>query len=325
MSYCILSPIYPPPITTTSPPPSDLPIRYPEIMSQHQRLQGYVPSLHSMFNPMMRPPTIPSSLLFESDPQSAPSRPPQPYSSSHGQTVLYPADLLPRPSQPVANAQSLYPYPDPQPQPQVRQQQQRQQQIYSREAEPKVSSEPAPAPRSSASSQAREAAAPHPSAPRITRSSSNPTDPVTRELKSVNLPRECLPRFLSIASVNTARNRETCGLLLGKDKERKFVVTTLLIPTQHSTSDTCTMDEEELVLKFTEERSLITLGWVRQTETLPNNRRAHSWLFARFTRIPRNHVSAPNKRSHIGVDDYLCRFHVLGGLTHSFWFPTDAS
>lgn len=41
------------------------------------------------------------------------------------------------------------------------------------------------------------------------------------------------------------------------------MVTTLLIPKQHSTSDTCTMDEEELVMSFTEERSLITLGWVR--------------------------------------------------------------
>ncbi|KAF8909811.1 hypothetical protein CPB84DRAFT_1765566 [Gymnopilus junonius] len=57
-------------------------------------------------------------------------------------------------------------------------------------------------------------------------------------------------------------NRETCGLLLGKDKGHKYSVTTLLIPKQHSTSDTCTMDEEELVLQFTEERSLITLGWI---------------------------------------------------------------
>lgn len=82
-------------------------------------------------------------------------------------------------------------------------------------------------------------------------------------LKSVSFPRECLPRFLAIAKVNTERNRETCGLLLGKDKGHKYSVTTLLIPKQHATSDTCTMDEEELVLKFTEERSLITLGWVR--------------------------------------------------------------
>ena len=51
-------------------------------------------------------------------------------------------------------------------------------------------------------------------------------------------------------------------MLLGKDKGDKYVVTTLLIPKQHSTSDTCTMDEEELVMQFTEERHLITLGWV---------------------------------------------------------------
>jgi STAM-binding protein len=94
---------------------------------------------------------------------------------------------------------------------------------------------------------------------RVSKDSSHPAVP---GLKTVSLPRECLPRFLAIAKVNTSNNKETCGLLLGKDKGHKFVVTTLLIPKQHSTSDTCTMDEEELVLQFTEERSLITLGWV---------------------------------------------------------------
>jgi len=89
-----------------------------------------------------------------------------------------------------------------------------------------------------------------------------PSEALERTLKIVSLPKECLPRFLAIAKVNTEMNRETCGLLLGKDKGYKYVVTTLLIPKQHSTSDTCTMDEEELVLQFTEERSLITLGWV---------------------------------------------------------------
>ncbi|KAJ7594234.1 hypothetical protein C8J56DRAFT_926248 [Mycena floridula] len=93
------------------------------------------------------------------------------------------------------------------------------------------------------------------------------TESGTPELKTVNLPRACLPRFLAIAKVNTGLNRETCGLLLGKDKGNKFLVTTLLIPKQHSTSDTCTMDEEELVLQFTEERSLITLGWIHTHPT----------------------------------------------------------
>ncbi|KAF8477680.1 hypothetical protein DFH94DRAFT_754877 [Russula ochroleuca] len=82
------------------------------------------------------------------------------------------------------------------------------------------------------------------------------------KLLTVSLPRDCLNRFTSIASINTARNRETCGLLLGKYKGGHYVVTTLLIPKQHSTSDTCAMDEEELVMQFTEGRSLITLGWI---------------------------------------------------------------
>jgi len=111
-------------------------------------------------------------------------------------------------------------------------------------------------------------------------------------LKTVVLPREVLPRFLAIASLNTHANIETCGLLLGNEvrvdgsvehgrwhneggnNEREkvggqgmkgkseYVVTTLLIPKQRATSDTCTMDGEELVLEFVDQRSLITLGWV---------------------------------------------------------------
>lgn len=78
----------------------------------------------------------------------------------------------------------------------------------------------------------------------------------------VNFPRIVLPRFIAIAAVNTAKNRETCGLLLGKPKGSKLIVTTLLIPKQHSTSDTCNMDEEELVLEFSITRQLMTIGWV---------------------------------------------------------------
>ena len=88
------------------------------------------------------------------------------------------------------------------------------------------------------------------------------SDPVECELKVVSFPRVCLNRFTSVASINTTQNLETCGLLLGKDKGRLYEVTTLLIPKQHATSDTCSMDEEELVMQFMEDRSLITLGWV---------------------------------------------------------------
>ncbi|KAJ6529083.1 Mov34-domain-containing protein [Mycena vulgaris] len=81
------------------------------------------------------------------------------------------------------------------------------------------------------------------------------------QLRTVLLPHATLPRFLAIPSGNTARNFETCGLLLGREVSKgesgasgsgsgsggktRYVVSTLLIPKQHATSDTCTMDEEE--------------------------------------------------------------------------------
>ncbi|CAK5276633.1 unnamed protein product [Mycena citricolor] len=92
-------------------------------------------------------------------------------------------------------------------------------------------------------------------------------------LKTCVLPKRTIDRFLAIATVNTSRNMETCGLLLGREIVRestgraRFVIETLLIPKQHATSDTCTMDEEEMVLMFTEERGLITLGWIHTHPT----------------------------------------------------------
>ncbi|KAF8918663.1 hypothetical protein CPB85DRAFT_1373727 [Mucidula mucida] len=98
-----------------------------------------------------------------------------------------------------------------------------------------------------------------------------------RILKTVYVPRACLHRFNAIAKANTLVNKETCGLLLGKDNRElvktparrrdAYVVTTLLIPKQRATSDTCAMEEEESVLRFTEERGLITLGWIHTHPT----------------------------------------------------------
>ena len=96
----------------------------------------------------------------------------------------------------------------------------------------------------------------------LTASPPRGSNSVARELKTVSFPHICLIRFTSIAIINTELNRETCGLLLGKDMGGRYVVTTLLIPKQHATSDTCAVDGEEFVIQFTEERSLITLGWV---------------------------------------------------------------
>lgn len=209
--------VSPPPVTTTSPaPPSFSSIRYPELMSQHQRTQGYTPSLQSMFQKAFNN-TPPSSLLFE-----------------HGANSLY-SNIMPPPSLPVDVSRSRIAYPEPT----------THEHTY---IQSNFTSQPEPARQDVP--------------PRISSTPSR-SDPVLKELKKVDVPRDVLAKFLAIAALNTARNRETCGLMLGRTKGQKFVVTTLLIPKQHSTSDTCMMDEEELVLEFTEQRSLITLGWVR--------------------------------------------------------------
>ncbi|KAF9261237.1 hypothetical protein L218DRAFT_870488 [Marasmius fiardii PR-910] len=81
-------------------------------------------------------------------------------------------------------------------------------------------------------------------------------------LKTVILPRSSLPRFLSIAIVNTTLNKETCGLFYGTKVSGKYIATTLLIPKQHSTSDTCTLDEVHLITEFEQKQDLIRLGWI---------------------------------------------------------------
>ncbi|KAJ7926882.1 hypothetical protein B0H13DRAFT_2229354 [Mycena leptocephala] len=88
-------------------------------------------------------------------------------------------------------------------------------------------------------------------------------------LRKVMLSRETFPRFLETAGANTTINLETYGLLLGREvtedgtpADLGYIVDTLLIPKQHATSDTCTMDEEGGVLAFAEERGLFTLGWI---------------------------------------------------------------
>lgn len=221
------SPSYPPPVTTTSPPPTESRIQYPQLMSKHQMSQGYVPSLNSMFTPRPGQTITSTSLLFDH------KNPPRPEGQLYPSNMLPPPSLQPTYSQPISHPEGPRPNPS--------------QVSYSHSTTPV---KPSP-------SQIQ------PPPPKHPPSESSPNRPPGSDLRNVSLPRDCLPRFLAIAKANTAVNKETCGLLLGKDKGNKFVVTTLLIPKQHATSDTCTMDEEELVLQFTEERSLITLGWVK--------------------------------------------------------------
>ncbi|OLL22819.1 AMSH-like protease sst2 [Neolecta irregularis DAH-3] len=81
-------------------------------------------------------------------------------------------------------------------------------------------------------------------------------------LRSMFVPSELRTRFLEIASYNTARNLETCGVLCGLLKNNAFHANMLVIPAQESTSDTCATTDEETLFEFQERRDLLTLGWI---------------------------------------------------------------
>ncbi|CAE6461682.1 unnamed protein product [Rhizoctonia solani] len=210
---------YPPPITTTSPPPG--PISYPTIMTMHQREQGYHPSSYSMFSLA----GLATALTAERDIQA--------FGSPPKQSLNTPPALL------------FQPNPDP---------------------TPPGSKAQLPGGYGTPPSSTNYATRPPPAVP-ISTPPKQQQEQDDDRLRQVLLPEEVIQKFMSIAKPNTLRKTETCGLLLGKPRAGGFAVTTLLIPRQRGTPDTCEMVEEELILEFQESRGLITLGWIHTHPT----------------------------------------------------------
>ncbi|GAA0159863.1 metalloprotease [Lithospermum erythrorhizon] len=73
--------------------------------------------------------------------------------------------------------------------------------------------------------------------------------------------------FMRLAKSNTNSNLETCGVLAGSLKNRKFYVTALIIPKQESTSDSCQTTNEEEIFEVQDQRSLFPLGWIHTHPT----------------------------------------------------------
>lgn len=81
--------------------------------------------------------------------------------------------------------------------------------------------------------------------------------------RTVRLPADTIQRFVSLASINTAKKKETLGMLYGRlNRAGMYDITTLLVPKQTSTEHTCVMTHEELVADFVQIRDVIQLGWV---------------------------------------------------------------
>jgi hypothetical protein len=81
-------------------------------------------------------------------------------------------------------------------------------------------------------------------------------------LRLVRVPVCIIDRFLQLASQNTRNNLETCGVLAGKLQHDIFTITTLIIPKQSATSDTCAMSNEEEIVETQDALDVLSLGWI---------------------------------------------------------------
>ncbi|KAI3780254.1 hypothetical protein L2E82_10226 [Cichorium intybus] len=76
-----------------------------------------------------------------------------------------------------------------------------------------------------------------------------------------------MDNFMKMAKSNTDKNLETCGILAGSLKNRKFYVTALIIPKQEATTDSCQATNEEEIFEVQDKRSLFPLGWIHTHPT----------------------------------------------------------
>ncbi|KAL2653668.1 hypothetical protein R1flu_021796 [Riccia fluitans] len=81
-------------------------------------------------------------------------------------------------------------------------------------------------------------------------------------IKHLHISTKMMEEFLALSRLNTEKNLETCGVLAGFLKTGIFNVTTLIIPKQEATSDSCQTLNEEEIFEAQDNRGLFQLGWI---------------------------------------------------------------
>ncbi|XP_051117007.1 AMSH-like ubiquitin thioesterase 1 [Andrographis paniculata] len=96
---------------------------------------------------------------------------------------------------------------------------------------------------------------------------SNDASVCSEDPLELHISTELMNSFMKLAKSNTDKNLETCGVLAGSLKNRKFYITALIIPKQESTSDSCQTTNEEEIFDVQDKRSLFPLGWIHTHPT----------------------------------------------------------
>ncbi|GAB0138709.1 hypothetical protein EsDP_00006935 [Epichloe bromicola] len=86
-------------------------------------------------------------------------------------------------------------------------------------------------------------------------------------IRSIFLPEKLRATFLDIASQNTRKGLEMCGILCGTPVNNALFVRCLLIPDQKCTSDTCETENESAIFDFCAGEDLMILGWIHTHPT----------------------------------------------------------
>lgn len=81
-------------------------------------------------------------------------------------------------------------------------------------------------------------------------------------LRKVHISARLMEEFLEVASDNTKKDLETCGILGAYLENDIFYVTTLIIPKQESSSNNCQAIHEEEIFSIQDEQALHPVGWI---------------------------------------------------------------
>ncbi|XP_020251277.1 AMSH-like ubiquitin thioesterase 2 isoform X1 [Asparagus officinalis] len=84
----------------------------------------------------------------------------------------------------------------------------------------------------------------------------------SKAIQDVHISARLMEEFMELASANTKENLETCGILGAFLKNQTFYVTTLIIPKQESTSNSCQAINEEEIHAIQDGQSLFPVGWI---------------------------------------------------------------
>ena len=97
----------------------------------------------------------------------------------------------------------------------------------------------------------------------------SPSQPKQGALRPLRIPTSLSRVFLQLAGENTARNIETCGILIGRQAQGALVVDRLLVPSQKGTANTCDTTNENEIYEYcdAQQGDALTLGWVHTHPT----------------------------------------------------------